>query len=112
MGVVRIQSIKNSINFYIGMTIGAINTVLVYPNVFNEQPEHWGLIQILIAYAFVSSAFSQLGAPKTYVRFFPAIKDKSQLFYFGFLLIVLGFLFTVISYYLLKYQLLSFLNRR
>ena len=39
MGVIRNQSIRNSIIFYLGMTIGAINTVLVYPNVFNDQPE-------------------------------------------------------------------------
>ena len=47
MGIVRNQSIKNSISFYIGMAIGAINTVIIYPNVFKDNPEHFGLIQIV-----------------------------------------------------------------
>ena len=55
MGVIRKQSISNSIIFYLGMSIGAINTVLIYPNVFNDQPEHWGLIQLIVAYALVLS---------------------------------------------------------
>ena len=53
MGIIRDQSIKNSISFYIGMTIGAVNTILIYPNAFNDHPEHFGLIQILIAYALI-----------------------------------------------------------
>ena len=44
MGIIRNQSIKNSISFYVGMAIGAINTILVYPNVFKDQPDHWGLL--------------------------------------------------------------------
>lgn len=110
MGVVSKQSIRNSINFYIGMVIGAVNTVLIYPNVFNDQPEHWGLIQILIAYAFVTSTFAQLGTPKTYVRFFPTIKNKGQLFFFGLILSSIGFFFTLLIYYLFKDQFLSYIN--
>ena len=41
MGIVINQSIKNSISFYFGMFFGAISTVFVYPNVFNDQPDHW-----------------------------------------------------------------------
>ena len=78
MGIVRSQSIKNSINFYIGMSIGALNTVLIYPNVFNDQPEHWGLLSILVAYSTVIATFSSLGIPKTFVRFFPSIKIKDR----------------------------------
>ena len=48
MGVIREQSIKNSLSFYFGMAIGAVNTVLIYPNVFKNQPEHWGLLTILV----------------------------------------------------------------
>ena len=37
MGIVREQSVKNSISFYIGMVVGAINTVIIYPNVFKDN---------------------------------------------------------------------------
>ena len=110
MGIVRNQSIKNSIIFYIGMTIGAINTVLVYPNVFNDQPEHWGLIQILVAYAFVASTFSQIGVPRIYMRFFPRIQAKGQFLFFGIILSISGFVLTVLAYYLFKDQLFKYLD--
>ena len=63
MGIVRKQSIMSSISFYIGMAIGAINTVIIYPNVFNDYPEHFGLIQIIVAYAILIATFSSLGIP-------------------------------------------------
>ena len=110
MGIVRNQSIKNSISFYIGMTFGAINTVIIYPNVFKDNPEYFGLIQILLAYAIVVSAFTTLGIPKTFVRFFPAIKEKGQLYFLSLIIPLLGFFFASISYFLFKEQLFEFLN--
>ena len=81
MGVIRKQSISNSIIFYLGMTIGAINTVLIYPNVFNDQPEHWGLIQLIVAYGLVLSTFTSfLEFQKFCLKFFPTYRDKSKLF--------------------------------
>ena len=110
MGIVRNQSIKNSISFYIGMAIGAINTVIIYPNVFNDHPEHFGLIQILIAYAIVVSAFTTLGIPKTFVRFFPAIKEKGQLYFLSLIIPLLGFILSLLIYFLFKEQIFELLN--
>ena len=102
MGVIRNQSIRNSIIFYLGMTIGAINTVLVYPNVFNDQPEHWGLIQLIVAYAVVLSTFTSFGIPKVFLKFFPSFKDKSQLLMYSLLLPSIGLLFISIVYFFLR----------
>ena len=102
MGVIRNQSIRNSIIFYLGMTIGAINTVLVYPNVFNDQPEHWGLIQLIVAYAVVLSTFTSLGIPKVFLKFFPSFNDKSQLLMYSLLLPSIGLLFISIVYFFLR----------
>jgi O-antigen/teichoic acid export membrane protein len=110
MGIVRNQSIKNSISFYIGMAIGAINTVIIYPNVFKENPEHFGLIQILVAYAIVVSTITTLGIPKTFVRFFPAIKEKGQLYFLSLITSLLGFVLASISYVLFKEQIFVLLN--
>ena len=110
MGIVRNQSIKNSISFYIGMFIGAVNTVIIYPNVFKSNPEHFGLMQILIAYAIVVSTFTTLGIPKTFVRFFPAIKQKGQLYFLSFIVPLLGFVFASFSYFLFKEHLFELLN--
>ena len=110
MGVIRNQSIKNSISFYIGMAIGAVNTVLIYPNVFKDNPEHFGLIQILIAYAIVISTFTTLGVSKTFVKYFPTIKQKGQLYFLSFLIPLIGFVLAGISYFLFKEQIVILLN--
>ena len=110
MGIVRNQSIRNSISFYIGMAIGAMNTVLIYPNAFKRNPEHWGLLSILVAYAIVISTFTTLGTPKTFVRFFPAIKEKGQLYFLSLIAPLLGFIFALLSYFLFKEQIFELLN--
>tara|TARA_X000000950_G_scaffold47209_1_gene54448 strand:+ start:10948 stop:12432 length:1485 start_codon:yes stop_codon:yes gene_type:complete len=96
MGIVINQSIKNSLSFYFGMFLGAISTVFVYPNVFNDQPDHWGLIQLIVAYSFIISTFSNFGVPKTFIRFFPIIVNKSKFYFFSFLLITTGYLLFLI----------------
>jgi len=96
MGIVINQSIKNSLSFYFGMFLGAISTVFVYPNVFNNQPDHWGLIQLIVAYSFIISTFSNFGVPKTFIRFFPIIENKSKFYFFSFLLITIGYLLFLI----------------
>ncbi|HIK62418.1 MAG TPA: hypothetical protein EYG01_00240 [Flavobacteriales bacterium] len=110
MGIVRNQSIKNSISFYIGMAIGAINTVIIYPNAFNDHPEHFGLIQILIAYAILVSTFTTFGIPKTFVRFFPVIKEKGQLYFLSLIIPLLGFILSLLVYFLFKQQIFELLN--
>ena len=110
MGIVRNQSIKNSISFYIGMAIGAINTVIIYPNVFNDHPEHFGLIQILIAYAILVSTFTTFGIPKTFVRFFPIIKEKGQLYFLSLIIPLLGFILSLLVWFLFKQQIFELLN--
>ena len=92
------------------MAIGAINTVIIYPNVFNDHPEHFGLIQILVAYAIVVSTFTTLGIPKTFVRFFPAIKEKGQLYLLILITPLLGFVLATVSYFLFKEQIFELLN--
>jgi len=96
MGIVINQSIKNSLSFYFGMLLGAISTVFVYPNVFNDQPEHWGLIQLIVAYSFIVSTFSNFGIPKTFIRFFPIIENKSKFYFFSFSFLFVGYLIFLI----------------
>tara|TARA_B110000240_G_C13486001_1_gene447433 strand:- start:528 stop:1982 length:1455 start_codon:yes stop_codon:yes gene_type:complete len=110
VGVIRNQSIKNSISFYIGMSIGAVNTILIYPNVFKDNPEHFGLIQILIAYAIVVSTFTTLGIPKTFVKFFPLIKEKGQLYFLSLIIPLFGFFFACLVYWLFKEQIFELFN--
>ena len=110
MGIVRNQSIKNSIYIYIGLFFGAISTIIFYPNAFNSHPEHLGLLQIIIAYSTVISTFSFLGAPKTIIRFFPRFENKNELITLAFLIPIVGFLLVLFSYFLFKDIFLNLIN--
>ena len=110
MGVIRKQSIRNSIIFYIGMSIGAINTVLIYPNVFNDQPEHWGLIQLLVAYGLVLSTFTSFGIPKVLLKFFPTYRDKSKLLTYSMLIPIIGLFFISLIYIFFKNEIFILLK--
>ena len=110
MGIIRKQSINNSINLYLGIVIGAINTILIFPHVFESNPEYWGLLQILVSYSIIFSTFSHIGSPHILLRFFPKVKDKGDLFSFSLVLCICGFLLFLILFYLFKSYLLLFLD--
>jgi len=110
MGIVRNQSIKSSFSFYVGMIFGAINTVLIYPNVFKENPEHFGLIQIILAYALIVCTVTTLGVPKTFIRFFPSVKERGQLYFLALIAPLIGFLLAACLYFLFKEHFFELLN--
>ncbi len=110
MGIVRKQSVQNSIYFYIGLIFGTVSTIILYPNAFNEYPEHLGLLQIIVAYSIVISTFSFLGTPKTLIRFFPVIKEKGQLYFLSLITPLIGFILSLLVYFLFKQQIFELLN--
>ena len=110
MGIVKNQSIKNSLFFYTGIAFGAFSTIILYPNVFNVYPEHLGLLQVIVAYSTMISAFSLLGTPKTLIRFFPRVKNQNQLISLSFLIPSIGFLLVLVLYFLFKHNFLDFIK--
>ena len=99
MGIIINQSIKSTFSYYIGMIIGAVNTVILYPIIFNNNPEYLGLIQILIAYSIIFSTFTNLSIPSIIIRYFPVVKQKGQLFLFSGILSFLGFVIFCFFFY-------------
>ena len=92
MGRVINQTIWNSLSAYIGVALGAFNTLVLYPYAFADAPEYMGLVNLILSYALVVSTFAQLGAPNLIVRYYPAYNEqgKKQLFAFGILLPLVG----------------------
>ena len=78
MGIVKNQSIKNSIYFYIGLLFGALSTIILYPNAFNSHPEHLGLLQIIVAYSTIISVFSLIC--QIHLSFYNVLQHRNQLF--------------------------------
>lgn len=92
MGRVINQTIWNSLSAYVGVALGAFNTLVLYPYAFADAPEYMGLVNLILSYALVVSTFAQLGAPNLIVRYYPAYNEqgKKQLFAFGVLLPLVG----------------------
>lgn len=109
MGIVSKTSIKFSIILYIGIALGYLNTVIIFPNILTE--EEFGLTRILFAAAALIAQLSQLGVGNILVRFHPHLKNEKTnstltvgllLSFFGIILsgsAILIFQDEIISYY-------------
>lgn len=78
MGIVIKQSFLNSINSYVGIALGAFNTIFFFPFVFAEQPEFMGEIQTMLALATVISTFAHFGLPVSLVTYFPRFNEQQR----------------------------------
>ena len=83
MGVIRKQSIQTSILSYLGVGLGYINVVLLFPKFF--EPEEFGLTRVLIAVIGVSAQFALFGLGTAIIRFFPRFKEGDEEKQHGFL---------------------------
>jgi len=100
MGIVAKQSIYNSIASYLGIFIGAINTILLFPNVFTA--DEFGLTRVLVAASTMIAAFGSFGMPNVTLKFFPFFRNNEKQHN--------GFLFYVLSVPLVGYFILISLS--
>lgn len=96
MGIVSKSSIKFSVILFVGIGLGYINTVLVFPNVLSE--EEFGLTRILMSASAVVAQLAQLGTPNIILRFHPQLKDdrKNSTLSIGLLIIFAGLILSTI----------------
>lgn len=111
MGIVADQSIKNLVTLFIGVFLGALNIIVLYPIVLSE--EEFGLTRIILSLAIIAANFGTLGSPSIFLKFLPNVKGALnlqrkisrvvlKLSGFGmisFLLLLLLFKDNVLSYY-------------
>ncbi|MCS5663626.1 MAG: oligosaccharide flippase family protein, partial [Flavobacteriales bacterium] len=79
MGIVQKQGISVAFVSFVGVVIGALNTLFVFPNVLGA--ERHGLVMLILAIATVIAQFAHLGIPNTIIRFFPYLKDHKKYIY-------------------------------
>lgn len=96
MGVIKRQSIKQSLITYLGIVIGAISTLFVYPRMDLSE---LGEIQFVLGTAIFLAPFMGVGLPAVAIHFFPYFKDsktsRGRFFY-----ILSGFTFLSIVIYI------------
>jgi len=76
MGIIIRQSAKTVLATYVGVIIGVINTLLLYPLILTE--EQVGLTRTFINAALLFATFASLGASNIPTLFFPYFKDYSK----------------------------------
>ena len=104
MGVIERQGIKQAIVTYIGIAIGAINMLYIYPNYLTE--EELGVIKFIDSVAVLILPFVMFGSASLVVRFFPNFKDEKANHHgwlgFNLLLIAFGFCLFLLSAFIFQ----------
>ncbi len=86
MGIIQKQAIRGTIYLYLGVIVGFITTVLLYPRIFSTA--EIGLIRLLVAYSAIFSQFASLGFPRVTTMLFTYFRDYKNKHH-GFLFIAL-----------------------
>lgn len=87
MGIVVRQATWNAVLAYLGLALGFINVVLLFPRVL--PPDQFGLTRLVGSIATIAAQLAQLGMDNTLIRYFPYFRDVQRK-HNGLLALVLG----------------------
>lgn len=77
MGIIIKQSIRNASLTYVGIGLGLVSTIFLFPHILGA--EKYGLTRSLIAITTISSQIITLGIPNTLVKFIPNLASDHHL---------------------------------
>ncbi len=97
MGIVAKQSIYTSLGSYLGVALGALNTMILFPRLFKNDPAFVGEVSLILNTALLVAAFVHLGAPVTVSSFFHRFSVTIQSKYFTAIVIVI-FLLSLVGF--------------
>ncbi|MBK98440.1 MAG: hypothetical protein CL672_06575 [Balneola sp.] len=75
MGIIIKQGIRNAAFTYLGIGLGLLSTIFLFPHILGA--EKYGLTRSLIAITTISSQLITLGIPNTILKFIPTL-EKDQ----------------------------------
>ncbi len=76
MGIIINQSLRNAGISYIGIGLGFISSILLFPNILDT--EKFGLTRSLLAISIISVQLVNLGLPNALIKFFPDLSEKDN----------------------------------
>lgn len=104
MGVILRQGSWNTVLSYIGVAIGVLNLIFLYPFFF--QAEEIGLIRILTSLSLLFAHVASLGNGSIFIRFFPHFRtaDKKHQGFVGAIwtYAAIGFVLATVLYLLFR----------
>ncbi|MFZ5553505.1 MAG: polysaccharide biosynthesis C-terminal domain-containing protein [Bacteroidota bacterium] len=80
MGIVVKQGIFNAVNLVTGFIIGAVNTIVLVPFVFDtpEKLENWGWVSLIVNWGTIFSQFLNFGAIAIVIRYNPKFREQGK----------------------------------
>lgn len=94
MGIVIRQGFKFIVVTYVGVALGALNILFLFPKFLN--PSEIGLRELLVGIALMLSYFAQMAMNNVLMRFFPYFKEEERqhngLFLLALLVSLVGYL--------------------
>ncbi len=93
MGVVALQSLKNTVSTYLGFAIGGINTLFLYTRFLSDT--YYGMVGYMLSLAFVVMPFMAFGVNNTLVKYYSSFKTRLSLNRFLTLMLFLPLLMVV-----------------
>ncbi|MFD2937213.1 lipopolysaccharide biosynthesis protein [Spirosoma flavum] len=113
MGIIKRQTIQNSIYAYAGVAVGFLTQGVLFPNLFHETQV--GLLTLLISLAQVLAQASNLGLNGAGGRYFPYFRDVDRQ-HNGYLLItslttLVGFSLCVLALWLARPWVVEFYQK-
>ena len=92
MGILLKQSFWSSLIIYLGVLIGFINSLILFPKYL--KTEEIGLLRQIISAATLLLPLAAFGISGTSIKFYPEfskdVKSKNEFFSFQFLLTIIG----------------------
>jgi O-antigen/teichoic acid export membrane protein len=102
MGIIVSQSIKSSVGYYLGVILGAINTLFVATHFLST--DELAVSRILLENSLILAAFIHLGAPHMSDKFFARFKDEKKghngILVYLFLFPICGSLILLVMYFI------------
>lgn len=112
MGIIQRQAITNTIINYIGVALGFVNVIIVFPLFLSD--EEFGLTRLVLSLLSVMAQLSSFGVMRIAVKFFPFFRKEQHknngLLVLLFLLAIAGSTIISLLYFLFKDTVLSFYN--
>jgi O-antigen/teichoic acid export membrane protein len=79
MGIVRNQASRVAIISFLGVFIGALNSLFFFPYILGA--DRHGLVILILSIATVFSQFAHFGVPNTIIRFSPFLRGRKKFLY-------------------------------
>ena len=76
MGIIARQATQNTVLAYLGIALGFVNVVVLYPRVL--AADEFGLTRLLVSIATIAAQMAQFGGENTVIRYFPYFRDPTR----------------------------------